>query len=390
MHMKRKIHPNIQNQLVTEYSYIFAHLFEIVRDTFNIFFELEMCLLMRQWYHPSLRRRDVFLAWLWRVPLVLSFCGVFSCFVRAYILKGCVSLLRCWQQLVFGPCCHSLAWDSGYTYRLLNKHTDNMKWEILRRVTLPESSCERKLSHPKKSGDIVSTSRHCGKEHVFGASFILCGFCTTMKHRTRSEPLPKEFLDDGKVVSSVPLIWLTMSSWRTTQFCCEPVLSSNNDVNASWRRLLRISLSAQVSSSHLKLDERWVELASIVPMSIHFGEHNDHFMLRRAPQITRPKKILARNAYEKRGTTSKHTKMHGKHEQNTNWNDQKHKYCRLLIWLRYPFIAQRATHTCGCEDQWRALASVECQQPWKIRAFFFTFRQSLSPSETVFAQVSFE
>ena len=89
-------------------------------------------------------------------------------------------------------------------------------------------------------------------------------------------------------------------------------------MSASSGRLLRISLSAQVSSSHLKLDERLVELAPLVSVSIHFGEHNDHFMLRRTPQITRQEKILARNAYEKRGAASKHTKMHGTHEQNTN------------------------------------------------------------------------
>ena len=33
MKMKRKIHPNFPNELIAEYSYIFAPLFEVIRDT---------------------------------------------------------------------------------------------------------------------------------------------------------------------------------------------------------------------------------------------------------------------------------------------------------------------------------------------------------------------
>ena len=45
MEMKLKIHSNIPNQLITDYSYIFAPFFELIRDRvacFALFLELEM------------------------------------------------------------------------------------------------------------------------------------------------------------------------------------------------------------------------------------------------------------------------------------------------------------------------------------------------------------
>ena len=46
MEMKRKIHPNIPNKILTEYSYIFEPFFENSRYsyTFALWFEVEMYL----------------------------------------------------------------------------------------------------------------------------------------------------------------------------------------------------------------------------------------------------------------------------------------------------------------------------------------------------------
>ena len=77
-------------------------------------------------------------------------------------------------------------------------------------------------------------------------------------------------------------------------------------------------------------------------VSFHFGEHNDHFMLRRTPQITRPEKTPTRKHIRKTRSSFETRKR----MENMTWTRtetiRKHVRCRLLIWLRYPFITQRS------------------------------------------------
>ena len=230
------------------------------------------------------------------------------CFVRAHIFRGCVSLLRCWQQWFCGPYCQSLAWDSGYPHRRQNKHTGNLKYDILRRVTLPEQSCERKLSHPIKIGDTETISLHCVREDVFGSigTTSLRGARWCLRWRPACRWFDLQCLhDEPHNVVANPHCQAAMM-WA--------------DVGDGGRELPNVRKSIRPIWSWVYVWWESVPQVRCLPTSTYTI---DNFMRQRATKITRQEKRHTRNTHEKHGADSKQTETHGKFEQNTNWHKNK-------------------------------------------------------------------